>query len=165
MTGAAPVRSGRLTPAQRAMLTVQRLRPGDASTNSSMLYEVTGQVDAPRLRDAVQTVLRSASALNVTFRGSGAEAEFDEHGAGYVVEIRELSGGPEQDLAYVVAHAEALANTPFPPGRWPLYEAAVWTSGDRVYLTVAVSHLIADVTALWLLFDLIELAYTEPEAF
>ncbi|NUR59912.1 MAG: amino acid adenylation domain-containing protein [Catenulispora sp.] len=172
MTGRVPAasRSGPLTAAQRAMLTVQQLRSGDASTNSSMLYEITGQVDAQRLRDAVQTVLRSARALNVTFRGSGGEARFDEacfeeSGTGYVVEIRELSGTAAEDRSAVVAHAEALADTPFPPGRWPLYEAAVWTSADRVYLTVAVSHLIADVTALWLLFDLIELAYADPDAF
>lgn len=159
-------RTGPLTVAQRAMLTAHRVRPGDPSTNTPLLFEITGAADAARLRAAVERVLRSARALNVTFEGSGSQARYREFPVepGCVGSVR-VPGPVDEVRSRIVEHVAKLVDTPFPPERGPLYTISVWEADDRVFLTGVFSHLIYDVATMWLVMELIGVAYDRPEEY
>jgi len=151
-----------VTAEQRRMYLHQRMHAGDASLNGPFVYELRGDVDAERLRQAAQQVVRASTALNLTFDavGDGVVAR-DNRARGFEVRLDPLDG----DEHTVLSHVRRLADAPLPPGRWPLLHLRLWAAADRTFLAVVFSHLVCDAAALRLLFDHIALAYADPDAF
>jgi len=155
------------TAEQRKMYTHHLLYPGDTSLNGPFVYEITGAVDAERLRAAAERVVRASNGLNGTFEStSDGIVGRDNRDRGYRVELAPLPGGDRATHEWLVlSEVHRLAETPMVPERWPLFQLRLWQGADRVYLAIVFSHIVCDASSLWVLFDLIRLAYLDPAGF
>ncbi|HEU4363081.1 MAG TPA: AMP-binding protein, partial [Mycobacterium sp.] len=149
-SGAAPaasaqlpaIRAGeryRLSAGQRRMWFLQTLDPADTTLNICVGYRLTGAVDEPRLRAALEAVMARHAVLRATFG-------VDRDGEPYQ-EFSDAVTVPWQvhDAAEVTALARAEFGRPFDlTGELPLRASLVRTGDDEFVLLLVVHHICWD---------------------
>jgi amino acid adenylation domain-containing protein len=151
---------------QRKLLVQHRMFPDDAAFNLAAAYRLGGEIDVPRLMDALRRLLGECTALNTTF-ADGADGP-----------VAIVSSGGEPGLRTIAGYATASAETdavgdwiseradkPIPPESDPPYDVTVHVGAHATYLTVLCSHLVADAYTFYNLIAGLERLYADPGAF
>jgi amino acid adenylation domain-containing protein len=159
-TSARAVRHSPATTEQRKLHTLHQLYPADPAYNGPLLHRIGDGIDLDRLRAAFERVLHASRGLNTTFENT-ADGLFTQDNRDRAYQVRTESVGDESD---VVNRVRAIADTPVSPDRWPLYDVRLWQGKRDRYVSVVFSHLVADVTSIWSLYELVRLGYEDPAA-
>ncbi|MFF1357752.1 amino acid adenylation domain-containing protein [Streptomyces sp. NPDC058297] len=149
-----------LTAAQRKLYLHQKVFPHDNSYNLAYVFRITGDIDAGRLRDAVETFVHSNVALNTVFaeRDGEIRAVHDPELRYEVPLVRhdgDASGRLRDRLARMVREK-------IPTDVWPLFEYTVQVDPQATYLTLYMSHLICDVFSFYNIGREIGRLYDDP---
>ncbi|WP_159882307.1 non-ribosomal peptide synthetase [Paenibacillus puerhi] len=130
--------------AQRRMYLIQQLEQGTVY-NMPVMLEVGGELDAQRIEEAFQALVRRHEALRTSFHSlDGRIVQRIQPEIEFKLE-RQLN--VEQDLE---AGFQAFVR-PFDMEKAPLFRAALVTSGGRTYLWADMHHIISDGVSIRLL--------------
>lgn len=154
MDGIAP------TDLQSKLLLQQSLYPEDAAFNLAVLYRITGPLDVPRLRSALENLLSVNQPLNTTFVGTEQPVGVVTAAEASVAVLPVPEGlDPEAEAAYVSAAVGARADVPIPAHRWPQYEVALYIGAHGRYLSIIFSHLVSDAITMYNFAELVSDLY------
>ncbi|MGW0520231.1 non-ribosomal peptide synthetase [Crossiella sp. NPDC003009] len=149
-----------LTAPQRDMLLYHRMFPADTSFTMVHLELIRGQVDLPRLRDALEFVLTGSTGLNLVFHLDADGDKAHRHPGKPVVPIVAVPETAEEQ-AWVVEQVRLEGERPRPPEEWPLYHLALYQGREHAYLAMVCSHLVGDAVTMFNLVDLATKLYNE----
>ena len=145
---------------QKKLLDFMEAYPNDSSYNIIKLYEMTGKVDIELLKNSVNQCLAQAEAFKVNFLNCG-EYYLQQYEEDRIMEVQ-----IEEVSSYqaVMEYCRKRRDTPFSVYEWPLCEFKIFLCENRkVYLLIAVSHLIADAYSAYLLLDKFRKKYNQEE--
>ncbi len=139
-----------LSHGQRALWLLDRIAPGNPAFIIAGAARLRGELDVPRLRRALEALVRRHPSLRSTFELDGGEAVQVVH------ESAALAFGEEDAAAWEEAHLgehlAAAAYQPFDLARGPLLRVALFhrTAAEHL-LVLAVHHVVADFWSLGVL--------------
>ena len=133
--------------AQRRLWYVERLLPGSATWNQTVVIRLTGPLSPAALERSLHEIVRRHEALRTTLCWSGEELVQHVHPAPpFVIPVDDFGELAEAARAERVLRAtEREARTPFDLDRPPLLRARLLRlTGDQRHLVVTVHHLAFD---------------------
>ncbi|WP_144109534.1 non-ribosomal peptide synthetase [Paraburkholderia sp. BCC1886] len=147
-----------LLPAQERLWFLWRLDPAHAGYHIAHTLRLTGALDVPRLRRAIDALLMRHEALRLRFdAGDGVPTQYAVREAAYGFVQRDLSA--EADSSRLTAELQAFANAPFDLENGPIVRVGLFdTAADCRVLQIVVHHIVADAWSMDVLFrDLLAL--------
>ncbi|MFJ6214980.1 amino acid adenylation domain-containing protein [Streptomyces sp. NPDC092296] len=155
-----PDREYPLTPGQERMWFLQRLDPEDTSENLATIRTLTGPLDLPALRRAVDAVVARHEPLRTVFTEvDGAPVQRVAERARVEPAVYDLRGGPDPEAAALRA-ARLRGAEPYPLERGPLLRVELYRTGEQQWvLLVGAHHLVSDGWSIQLLLDELAAGY------
>ncbi|MBH1933795.1 amino acid adenylation domain-containing protein [Streptomyces sp. AV19] len=155
-------RTAALTAAQHKLYLHGKVFPKDTSHNLAIALRMPGDLDAARLRLAVETFLNANVAFNTVFseHEGDVRAVYDPN-LRYSVPLSHHEGDAAE---WVRERMSRMARRQLPADRWPLYEYEVARDEHATYLTILMSHLICDVFSFYRVGREIGRLYADPSA-
>ncbi|AOO82159.1 hybrid non-ribosomal peptide synthetase/type I polyketide synthase [Bosea vaviloviae] len=148
-----------LTEAQTEIwLSAQTGAEASAAFNESISLTLEGDIDAPRLAEAVRQVAARHPVLHARFSGDGETMQIAPSGS-FPVTMSDLRGEPDPQEA-LRATIEAYAGRPYDLVQGPVAEAEIIRLGDdRHVLILSAHHIVCDGWSTNVLLDEIATAY------
>ncbi|SFI03924.1 amino acid adenylation domain-containing protein [Bosea sp. OK403] len=148
-----------LTEAQTEIwLSAQTSAEASAAFNESISLTLEGEIDAPRLAEAVRQVAARHAILHARFSGDGETMQIAPSGS-FPVAMSDLRGEPDP-LGALRATIEAYASRPYDLVEGPVAEAEIIRLGDdRHVLILSAHHIVCDGWSTNVLLDEIATAY------
>lgn len=152
---------------QRKLVLYHRLFPQDTAFTMAHVERVEGEVDLPRLRDALQWVLGESTGLNTIFQQSGDDGADVAYRHPGTPEVRIVDAPEAADLeaesAAVAAATGRSADGFRSPEQWPLYEAVLYRGRFASYLSLICSHMVGDAVSMYNIGEMTQILYVTGE--
>jgi acyl-CoA synthetase (AMP-forming)/AMP-acid ligase II len=144
IAGAAHGDASPLSFSQQRIWFLDQLAPGDTSWNSQIAYRLSGPLDEPALRGALEAIVRRHDSLRTTFPAvEGQPRQVVVPFSSLALEIRDLTAaGGDSALAAAIA---AEGARPFDIASGPVLRCHLFRlAGDEHVLLVTVHHIVFD---------------------